>query len=89
MAAISLKLSDELAQQSAKVAEKIGISRTELIRIALEHELAVINKRLEREGMAKALEAIREDPDYERESAILEQGLTDSLPNEPENWWQG
>ena len=48
MAAISLKLSDELAQQSTKAAEKIGISRTELIRVALEHELAVINKRLER-----------------------------------------
>jgi metal-responsive CopG/Arc/MetJ family transcriptional regulator len=89
MAAISLKLPDELAQQSTKVAEKIGISRAELIRIALEHELAVINKCLEREDMAKAFEAMREDPDYERENAILGQGLMDSLPNEPENWWQG
>jgi len=89
MAAISLKLSDELAQQSAKAAEKIGISRTELIRIALEHELAAINKRQEREEMAKAFAAMREDSDYERESAILDQGLMDSLPNEPENWWQG
>ena len=89
MAAISLKLPDELAQQSAKAAEKIGISRTELIRIALEHELAAINKRLEREDMAKAFKAMREDSDYERESAILDQGLMDSLPNEPENWWQG
>ena len=89
MAAISLKLSDELAQQSKKAAEKIGISRTELIRVALEHELAVINKRLERGDMAKAFEAMREDSDYERESAILDQGLMDSLPNEPENWWQG
>ncbi len=89
MAAISLKLPDELALKSTKAAEKIGITRTELIRIALEHELAVINKRLEREDMAKALEAMREDPDYERESAVLDQGLMDSLPNEPENWWQG
>jgi metal-responsive CopG/Arc/MetJ family transcriptional regulator len=88
MAAISLKLPDELALKSTKVAEKIGISRTELIRIALEHELAVINKRLEREDMSKALEAMREDPGYERESAVLDQGLMDSLPNEPDNWWQ-
>jgi metal-responsive CopG/Arc/MetJ family transcriptional regulator len=87
--AISLKLPDELAQQSTRVAEKIGISRAELIRIALEHELAVINKCLEREDMAKAFEAMRKDPDYERENAILDQGLMDSLPNEPENWWQG
>ena len=89
MAAISLKLPDELAQQSAKAAEKIGISRAELIRVALEHELADISKRLERADMAKAVEAMREDPDYERESASLDQGLMEDLPNELENWWQG
>ena len=89
MTAISLKLPDELARKSTKVAEKMGISRAELIRVALEHELADINKRLERADMAKAVEAMREDPDYERESASLDQGLTGDLPNELENWWQG
>jgi len=89
MTAISLKLPDELARKSTKAAEKMGISRAELIRVALEHELADINKRLERADMAKAVEAMREDPDYERESASLDQGLTGDLPNELENWWQG
>ena len=89
MTAISLKLSDELARKSTRAAEKMGISRTELIRVALEHELADISKRLERADMAKAIEAMREDPDYERESTILDQGLMEGLPNEPENWWQG
>jgi hypothetical protein len=89
MTAISLKLPDELARQSTKAAERMGISRTELIRVALEHELANISKRLERADMAKALEAMREDPEYERDSAILDQGLMDDLPGEPENWWQG
>ena len=89
MTAISLKLSDELARKSTQAAEKMGISRTELIRVALEHELADISKRLEQADMAKAFEAMRHDPDYERESASLDQGLMESLPNEPENWWQG
>jgi len=89
MTAISLKLPDELARKSTKAAEKMGISRAELIRVALEHELADINKRLERADMAKAVEAMREDPDYERESASMDQGLTGDLPNELENWWQG
>ena len=89
MTAISLKLPDELARKSTKAAEKMGISRAELIRVALEHELADINKRLERADMAKAVEAMREDPDYERESASLDQGLMEDLPNELENWWQG
>ena len=67
----------------------MGISRAELIRVALEHELADIGKRLERADMVKAVEAMRENPDYERESASLDQGLMEDLPNEPVNWWQG
>ena len=89
MTAISLKLPDELARKSTEAAEKMGISRAELIRVALEHELADISKRLERADMAKAVEAMREDPDYERLSASLDQGLMEDLPNELENWWQG
>ena len=89
MTAISLKLPDELARKSTKVAEKMGISRAELIRVALEHELAHISKRLERADMATAVEAMREDPDYELESVSLDQGLMEDLPNELENWWQG
>jgi len=89
MAAISLKLPDELARKSAQAAEQMGISRTELIRVALEHELAAISKRLERADMAKANEAMREDPDYARDSDSLDQGLREELPHEPEHWWQG
>lgn len=89
MTAISLKLPDELARKSTEAAEKMGISRAELIRVALEHELADIGKRLERADMVKAVEAMREDPDYQRESTSLDQGLMEDLPNEPENWWQG
>jgi len=40
LTAISLKLPNELARKSTKAAEKMGISRAELIRVALEHELA-------------------------------------------------
>ena len=89
MTAISLKLPDELARQSTKAAEKMGISRTELIRVALEHELAAIGKRLERANMAKAFEAMRKDSEYKRESGILDQGFMENLPDESENWWLG
>ena len=40
-------------------------------------------------GMVKAIEAVREDVDYERESAILDQGLMEALPAEPDKWLQG
>jgi metal-responsive CopG/Arc/MetJ family transcriptional regulator len=89
MTAISLNLPDELARKSTQAAEKLGISRAELIYVALDHELAAISKQLERADMVKALKAMREDPGYARESAALDQELIEDLPNEQENWWQG
>jgi len=89
MTAISLKLSDDLAQESKSVAEKIGISRTELIRQALRHELDEIEARLERAAMAEALKTMRDDSAYIQESEAVYEGLEEALPEEPENWWQG
>ena len=76
-------------EEAARRYKDLKEGEVDLIRIALEHELSAINKRLELADMAKAFEAMREDSDYERESAILGQGLMDSFPDESENWWQG
>lgn len=89
MNAISLKLPDDLARESKSVADKIGITRTELIRQALRHELDEIEARLERAAMARALKTMRDDSVYIQESEALSEGLTEPLPEEPENWWQG
>lgn len=89
MAAISLKLPDDLAEESKALAEQLGITRTEFIRQALRHEVREIKAELERQAMAEALKAMREDPDYLQESEQLENGLTHRLPNEPDHWWQG
>lgn len=89
MNAISLKLPDDLARESKSIADKIGISRTELIRQALRHELDEIEARLERAAMAEALRTMRDDSVYSQESEVLYEELTEPLPKEPENWWQG
>ena len=89
MTVISLKLPDDLVRKISEAADKTGISRTELIRVVLEHELAVISKRPERADMARAIEAMRTDPDYEQESALLDQGLMEYLPSVPGGWWSG
>jgi len=89
MTAISLKLPDDLARESKSIAESIGISRTELIRRALRHELDDVKSQLEREAMAHALEVMRDDPAYNRESEELDTGLDELLPGEAEGWWRG
>lgn len=89
MAAISLKLPDDLARESKLIADKIGLTRTELIRQALRHELDTIEARLERAAMAEALKSMRDDLDYIQESEALYEGLAEPLPGESDNWWQG
>ena len=89
MAAISLKLPDDLAEESKALAERLGITRTELIRQALRHEVREIKAEIERRAMAEALKTMREDPDYLQESAQLENGLGHPPPGEPDHWWQG
>lgn len=89
MAAISFNLPDELARESKHVAERMGISRTELIRRALRHELDEIKSRLEREAMAAALKAMRSDEGYLSESEDMDEGMNERLPEEPDGWWRG
>ena len=88
MAALSLKLPDELALESKVLAERLGISRTEFIRRALRHEVKAIKARLKREAMAEALQAMREDPAYLEESEESQAGLNECLPSEEDRWWR-
>jgi len=89
MTAISLKLSDSLAAESKSVAQKIGISRTELIRQALRHELDEIKVELERTAIAETLTAMSENTNYIQESEALYGGIDEELPEESEGWWKG
>ena len=79
---------EELALESKALAKELGISRTEFIRRALRHEVQAIKARLEREAMAEALKAMREDPVYLEESEEIQAGLNECLPSEEDRWWQ-
>lgn len=89
MTAISLNLPDDLAKESKQLADSIGISRTELIRRALRHELDDIKAQLERQAMAGVLEKMRHDPEYLRESERLDQQMSERLAEEADGWWRG
>jgi len=87
MTAISLDLPDALAEESKRLAQTLGISRTELIRRALEHELSSVAAQVERKAMADAFEAMNANPGYVSECEVLDQGFDTALPEETDNWW--
>ncbi len=88
MASISLNISDELSTASSKLAERIGITRTELIRQALNHEIKAIESQLELQSMAEAFSKMNSDEMYMLESENIDSGFGSSISEENDVWWQ-
>ena len=86
MIALSIKLPEDLAEQSRRVARELGITRSELIRQALVHEIDHIQAGLERRAMAQSLQAMAA---ASREAEALDRALDEMLPEETEGWWNG
>jgi metal-responsive CopG/Arc/MetJ family transcriptional regulator len=86
MIALSIKLPEELAERSRRVARKLGITRSELIRQALIHEIDQVQAGLERRAMAQSLQALAEAAD---EIEALDRAFDETLPEDKEGWWNG
>lgn len=89
MSAISIKLPDEMAAESMKVAEELGITRSELIRQALNHEIESFKAQKERNAMAEAFQVMKREAAYVTESSDIESGFSNDLPDEKDEWWKG
>lgn len=89
MAAISLKLPDDLVEESTRLANRLGITQAQLMQQALRHELTHIEREQERRAMASSLRAMRDDPDYLVQADTLDQELAEVIADEPEAWWNG
>jgi metal-responsive CopG/Arc/MetJ family transcriptional regulator len=87
MITISLKLPDELVEASTRLADRLGITRAELIRQALRHELARIQQQQELTAMAASFRAMRDSETYLAETRELDEGFAEALPNDAEDWW--
>ena len=87
MVALSIKLPEELAEMSRQVARKLGITRSELIRQALVHEIEHVEASLERRAMAESLRAMAGTDSVARDNEALDQALDEVLPEEKEGWW--
>ena len=77
MSMISLKLDDALEKESMMVAKSLGLSRTKFITHAIEHEIARIKRKKEREKIAKFLLQMRQNKQYQIEMEDIEKGLSD------------
>ncbi len=89
MVAFSIELPEPLAAASLEVAQALGVSRSELIRRALEHEVAQARGVVERRAMAKALQAAAMDPVARALAEELDSAPAEPLPTEQDGWWNG
>lgn len=84
MIALSIKLPEDLAEQSRQVARKLGITRSELIQQALLHEIDQVEAGLERRAIARSLQAMA---GASTQIEALDRAMDETLPEEKEGWW--
>lgn len=89
MKTLSLVLSDQLAEDSQKIASTLGLSRSEFIRRAIIHELNYVDQTMKLKKMQEAFKAMAHDKDYQKLTAEFDEAFSDKLPDDPEKWWEG
>ena len=88
MSALSIELPDELADTSQAIAQRLGLTQSELIRRALVKELEAIQGDWELEAIVVSFEAMKRDPTYLAEAEEWDTGLETPLPEEADEWWK-
>lgn len=87
MTALSIVVPDELAENSALIAKKMHISRSQFIRLAIENEIKAYRLMKEQQGMVGGFKALKQQASYLEEMNDLEQ-LDVKLKDEGECWWK-
>ncbi|NCT56410.1 MAG: hypothetical protein GW760_01680 [Legionella sp.] len=87
MAALSIMVPDALAEDSLWIAKKMHISRSQFIRLAIEHEIKAYRLMREQQEMVAGFKALKQHADYLDEINDLEQ-LDVNLKDEGEFWWK-
>jgi metal-responsive CopG/Arc/MetJ family transcriptional regulator len=87
MTALSLILPDAIAKASREAARKLGITRTQFIRLAVLHELEAFEAKQEQTAMAKAMIAMKTSHSYSQDTSKLLSDFPTDLPAEKDEWW--
>lgn len=88
MTTLSINLPDTLAKASQEAASQLGISRTEFIRQAVAHELKHFRAMLEEKAMVASMRAMKESPNYAKETDDITGGFSIDLPEDETEWWK-
>lgn len=86
MKTLSINLPDTLAKASQEAASKMGISRTEFIRQAVDHELKHFKAALEEEAIIASIRAMKASKSYQKEASEIDEGLSTDLPEDKNEW---
>ncbi len=88
MRTFSITLPNDLADSSQKIAESIGLTRAQFIRVAISHELQRVERQTTLEAMATSFAAMQKDKQYLKESEEILQGFTELPSEEGDEWWR-
>lgn len=88
MSALSIILPDEMAKASRVAAKKLGVSRTQFIRLAITHELEHFETQREQAAILKSITAMKKSTRYLKESENIIENFSSELPKDEDEWWK-
>lgn len=78
MTTLSIAIPNDMAKESQHVVKKLGVSRTDFIRQAIQHELEQFHKQLS-EAVARAFVAMKSDKNYRAKAEAIMNHLSRAL----------
>ena len=76
-----------MAKASKEVAKNLGVSRAQLIRQAIAHEIENFKSRIAQKAIVSSITAMKKSKTYLSESEEITGGLNSVLPKDEDEWW--
>ncbi|MDC0865103.1 hypothetical protein OAP56_04070 [Rickettsiaceae bacterium] len=86
---VLLSFPESTIVDSDKQAKKLGISRSDFIRLSVIHELKDISKKNQEDNIISSFNSMKKSKEYLSEGCSLDDGLSEAINiDEGDNWWK-
>lgn len=86
---VLLSFSESVLDESNRQAKRLGMSRSDFIRLSVVHELKNLSQNTKKDNIISSFNAMKESKEYLVESKILDGSLAENVNiDEAKDWWK-
>lgn len=86
---VLLSFSESILDESSRQAKRLGMSRSDFIRLSVVHELKNLSQNTKKDNIISSFNAMKESKEYLIESKALDDSLAENVNiDEAKDWWK-